>query len=428
MKFYSTSKKSDAVSFRDAVIRSLPSDKGLYFPETVPELDFLFIETLAYYSLPDIGYEILRQFCKDDIPEDRLKEILKDALDFEIPVVEIEKNIYALELFHGPTYAFKDVGARFLARCMGYFNEFENKEITILVATSGDTGGAVASGFYDVAGINVIILYPAGKVSALQEKQLTTLGKNIKALEVAGNFDDCQALVKSAFLDPDLNEKLNLSSANSINIARWLPQSVYYFESYKQLHKKDKVVFSVPSGNYGNITAGMLARKMGLPIERFIAASNANDVIPRFLRDGIYAPKPTIPTLSNAMDVSDPSNYPRMLELHEREFKDLIQYISGFSLTDHQTLEVMNKCYSKTGYIPDPHGAIAYEALKQNLGKKETGVFLETAHYSKFLPTVEKALGKEMALPENAGDLMTREKQAYPIGIEYATFKEYLMS
>ena len=261
MKFYSTNGQSSPVSFKEAVIKSLPSDKGLYYPEEIPELDFLFLETLSYYSLPQIGFEVLRQFCKDDIPEAKLQEILEGALNFEIPVVEVEKNIHSLELFHGPTYAFKDVGARFLARCLGYFNETENKEVTILVATSGDTGGAVASGFYEVPGVNVVILYPSGKVSDLQEKQLTTLGKNIKAIEVKGNFDDCQAMVKKAFHDTDINAKLNLSSANSINIARWLPQSLYYFEAYKQL-QKDKLVVSVPSGNYGNITAGMLAKKM----------------------------------------------------------------------------------------------------------------------------------------------------------------------
>jgi len=427
MKFYSTNGQSAPVSFKEAVIKSLPADKGLYFPEDIPELDFLFLETLDYYSTADIGYEVMRHYCSEDIPEEKLREILKDALDFPIPAVEVEKNIHSLELFHGPTYAFKDVGARFLARCLGYFNETENKEVTILVATSGDTGGAVASGFYEVPGVNVVILYPSGKVSDLQEKQLTTLGKNIRALEVKGTFDDCQAMVKRAFLDEDINSKLNLSSANSINIARWLPQSIYYFEGYKQL-KKNNPVFAVPSGNYGNITAGMLAKKMGLEIGRFIAGSNANDVVPRYLQDGNYDPKPTIPTLSNAMDVSDPSNHPRMLELHEKEFKAITKHVSGFTLTDEQTLEVMKECYDSHQYILDPHGAIGYASLKAGLQKKETGIFLETAHHSKFLSTVEKALDKQVELPDFVADLMQKQKQAELLENDYEAFKAYLLS
>lgn len=428
MKFYSTNGQSEAVSFKEAVIKSLPSDRGLYFPEEIPELDYLFLETLDYYSLPEIGMEVLRQFTKDDIPEQKLSEILHEALDFEIPVKEVEKNIHTLELFHGPTYAFKDVGARFLARCLGYFNEAESKEVTILVATSGDTGGAVASGFYNVPGVNVVILYPSGKVSDLQEKQLTTLGGNIKALEVEGDFDACQAMVKQAFLDDSINSKLNLSSANSINIARWLPQSIYFFEAYKQLKDKKKVVFAVPSGNYGNITAGMLAKKMGLDIHRFIAASNANDTVPRFLRDGQYEVRPTVQTLSNAMDVSDPSNHPRMLELHEKNFKDIIKHTEGFTLTDEQTLQVMKSCYEANGYILDPHGAIGYQSLKEQLQKKETGVFLETAHYSKFLSTVNQALDQQVDLPDFVADLMTKEKVATQIPGDYEAFKEYLLS
>ena len=427
MKFYSTNKQSEAVSFKEAVIKSLPTDKGLYFPEEVPELDYLFLETLDYYSLPEIGMEVLRQFTKEDIPEQKLNEILHEALDFEIPVKEVEKNIHTLELFHGPTYAFKDVGARFLARCLGYFNETENKEVTILVATSGDTGGAVASGFHNVPGVNVVILYPSGKVSDLQEKQLTTLGGNITALEVEGDFDACQAMVKQAFLDSDINSKLNLSSANSINIARWLPQSIYFFQAYKQLKDAKKLVVAVPSGNYGNITAGMLAKKMGLDIHRFIAASNANDTVPRYLKDGNYEVKPTVPTLSNAMDVSDPSNHPRMLELHEQNFKDIIKHTQGFTLDDQQTLDVMKSCYASNQYILDPHGAIGYQALKEKLEKKETGVFLETAHYSKFLSTVEQALDQKMELPDFVSDLMTKEKVATKIGNSYDEFKAFLL-
>lgn len=426
MNFYSTNGKSSPVRFKEAVIRSLPDDNGLYFPETIPQLDPTFLKTLDQYSIPEIAFEVLRTYCREDIPEDRLQSLLREALDFELPVVQVEDRIHALELFHGPTYAFKDVGARFLARCLGYFNETENRKVTILVATSGDTGGAVASGFYEVPGVNVVILYPSGKVSELQEKQLTSLGKNIKALEIKGNFDDCQAMVKRAFLDTDINEQLNLSSANSINIARWLPQSIYYFEAYKQL-KQENPVFAVPSGNYGNITAGMLAKKMGLPIGRFIAASNANDVVPRYLRDSRYAPQPTIATLSNAMDVSDPSNHPRMLELHGGDYQQIVSHVSGFTLTDDATLDVMRSCYEAHGYTLDPHGAIGYAALKSELKAGETGLFLETAHYSKFIDTVEKAFGHKVALPDFVADLMQQPKEATLLNNSYDDFKEYLI-
>ncbi|MEQ9221571.1 MAG: threonine synthase [Cyclobacteriaceae bacterium] len=427
MRFYSTNKTSPAVSFREAVIKSLPEDKGLYFPEEVPELDFLFLETMDYYSKADIGYEVLRHYCSEDIPEAKLREILEDALDFEIPLVGVEDNIYSLEMTHGPTYAFKDVGARFLARCLGYFNESNNDEVTILVATSGDTGGAVAAGFYDVPGVNVVILYPTGKVSDLQEKQLTTLGKNIRALEVNGNFDDCQTMVKKAFLDKDVNEKLNLSSANSISIARWLPQSIYYFWAYREAPKKKNLVVSVPSGNYGNLTAGLLAYKMGLQISRFIAASNVNDVVPRYLQSGDYEPKRTIHTLSNAMDIGDPSNYSRMQALFDGNHKEISKLISGYTLNDEQTLEVIKTCYEENEYILDPHGAIGYDALKKGLGKKETGVFIETAHYSKFLSTVNKALGKELPLPDFVSELMKKEKEAVQIAADYEEFKAVLL-
>lgn len=427
MKFYSTNKTSPAVSFREAVLNSFPEDRGLYFPEEVPELDFLFLETMDYYSKADIGYEVLRHFCSEDMPEDKLREILQDALDFEIPLVEVSKGIYSLEMTHGPTYAFKDVGARFLARCLGYFNESNDDEVTILVATSGDTGGAVAAGFYDVPGINVVILYPTGKVSDLQEKQLTTLGKNIRALEVEGNFDECQAMVKDAFLDKDISEKMRLSSANSISIARWLPQSIYYFWAYREAPKKKNLVVSVPSGNYGNLTAGLLAYKMGLQISRFIAASNVNDVIPRYLANGDYEPKATIHTLSNAMDIGDPSNYIRMMELFDHDHKEISKVISGYSLTDNETLEVLKKCHSENDYILDPHGAIGYDALVKGLGKKETGIFVETAHYSKFLKTVNQALGKELPLPDFVSDLMSKEKVATKIPGTFAALKEELL-
>ncbi len=426
MKFYSTNGQSSPASFRDAVIKSLPADKGLYFPEQITPLNANFLARLNSMTLPEIGFEVLTQFCEEDIPAEKLQEILARALDFPIPVVEVENGIHTLELFHGPTYAFKDVGARFLARCLGYFNESNNLEVTILVATSGDTGGAVASGFYNVPGVKVVILYPSGKVSDLQEKQLTTLGGNIRAIEVKGNFDDCQAMVKRAFLDQSINSKLNLSSANSINIARWLPQSLYYFDAFRQL-PSDELVISVPSGNYGNITAGMLAKKMGLPIKRFIAASNANDVIPRYLQTEQYHPKPTVATVSNAMDVSDPSNHPRMLDLHDRLFADIKAHVSGFTLSDEETIAVMKSCYDQTDYILDPHGAIGYAALKEKLEEGETGLFLETAHYSKFMPVVEKALGQSIPLPEFVGDLMQQEKAATLMENSYEDFKEYLL-
>ncbi len=428
MKFYSTNKTSPAVSFREAVIKSLPEDKGLYFPEDVPELDFLFLETMDYYSKADIGYEVLRHYCSEDIPETKLREILEDALDFDIPLVKVSDDIYSLEMTHGPTYAFKDVGARFLARCLGYFNESNDDEVTILVATSGDTGGAVAAGFYDVPGVNVVILYPTGKVSELQEKQLTTLGKNIKALEVNGNFDDCQAMVKKAFLDTDVTGKMNLSSANSISIARWLPQSIYYFWAYREAPKKKNLVVSVPSGNYGNLTAGLLAYKMGLPISRFIAASNVNDVVPRYLQSGSYEPKSTIHTLSNAMDIGDPSNYSRMQALFEEDHKEISGLITGYTLNDDETLQVIKNCYAENDYILDPHGAIGYDALKNGLGKKETGIFIETAHYSKFLSTVNKALDKELPLPDFVSELMKKEKEAVRIGADYEELKAVLLS
>ena len=330
-------------------------------------------------------------------------------------------------MFHGPTYAFKDMGARFLARCLAFFNESNSQEVTILVATSGDTGGAVASGFYEVEGVNVVILYPSGKVSELQEKQLTTLGKNITALEVNGTFDDCQNLVKQAFLDQQLNDYLNLSSANSINIARWLPQSVYYFEAFKQLEHQTEPVFSVPSGNYGNITAGILAHKMGLPVKRFIAASNQNDVIPRFLDNEQYNPLKTIPTLSNAMDVSDPSNYPRLMELMGGSVSELKNMVSGCSLDDAQTLESIKSCYNQNSYLIDPHGAIGYRALKDTLREDEIGLFLETAHYSKFISTVEKALDSSIKHPDFVSDLMSKPKVSTSMENDFNEFKSFLM-
>lgn len=427
MKFYSTNKKVAPVSFKEAVIHSLPSDRGLYFPEKIPTLGSDFFKELSSYTLSEIGYKILAPFTLESIPKVKLKEITEEAFNFDIPLVKVENGVYSLELFHGPTYAFKDIGARFLARSLAYFNESHSQEVTILVATSGDTGGAVASGFYDVDGVNVVILYPSGKVSELQEKQLTTLGKNITAVEIDGNFDDCQYLVKQAFLDKELNETLNLSSANSINIARWLPQSIYYFEAFKQLENQENPVFSVPSGNYGNLSAGLLAHKMGLPVTYFIAASNQNDVIPRFLTSEQYEPLKTISTLSNAMDVSDPSNYPRLMELVNGSHSQLQNVVKGFSMDDSQTLETIRSCFERNTYITDPHGAIGYQALKDILTADENGIFLETAHYCKFISTVEKALQKSLSHPDFVSKLMSKQKKSIVMRADFNEFKSFLM-
>lgn len=424
MKYYSTNRKSPIVGFKEAVINSLPPDNGLYFPESIPVLSQDVLENFREMSLPEIGFEMMKSFASD-IPEDDLRTILEDVLSFEIPLVEVEKDIYSLELYHGPTYAFKDVGARFLARCLGYFSQDQDEEVTILVATSGDTGGAVANGFYGVDGVKVVILYPSGKVSDLQEKQLTTLGGNISALEVDGDFDDCQALVKQAFLDKELNEKLSLTSANSINVARWMPQSIYYAWMLKQLESEDLLI-AVPSGNYGNITAAMFAKRLGFPLGSFLACSNANDVVPRYLQTGAYEPKATVATVANAMDVSRPSNFPRMQELYSNFYEAITADVSGFTLSDDQILQTIADCRRESKYLLDPHGAIGYAALKQHCQPGQRGVFLETAHPIKFAPTVAKALGQELHMPGFVTDLMNREKVAQQIGKEYGEFRDFL--
>jgi threonine synthase len=425
MQYYSTNRKSPKVGFKEAVINSLPSDNGLYFPESIPVLSTEVLKRFRGMSLPEIGFEMMKNFTSG-IPEAELKLILEDVLSFEIPLVQVEEDIYSLELYHGPTYAFKDVGARFLARCLGYFSRSQDEEVSILVATSGDTGGAVANGFYGVAGVKVVILYPSGKVSDLQEKQLTTLGGNITALEVEGDFDDCQALVKQAFLDKELNEKLSLTSANSINIARWMPQSIYYAWMLTQIESNDLLV-AVPSGNYGNITAAMLAKRMGFPLGKFLACSNANDVVPRYLQTADYAPEPTIATYANAMDVSKPSNFPRMQELYDSSYQAIRADVSGFSLSDDEILQTISDCKQETGYLLDPHGAIGYAGLKQTLKPEQKGVFLETAHPIKFAPTMAKALGEELPMPDFAADLMTKEKESEKIGKGYDGFRDWLL-
>jgi threonine synthase len=424
MNYYSTNRKSPIVDFKEAVIKSLPDDNGLYFPETIPDLSFL--NQLENPTLPQLGFEILKPFCEGSIPENELEKIVTEALNFEIPLKEIEKNIFSLELFHGPTYAFKDVGARILARCLGYFNKDSDQEVTILVATSGDTGGAVASGFYGVEGVKVVILYPSGKVSELQEKQLTSLGGNITALEIDGTFDDCQALVKQAFLDQELTSKMNLSSANSINIARWIPQSIYYFWACAQLASEQELCISIPSGNYGNLAAGLLAKKMGAPIKRFIASSNVNDAVPRYLSSGLYEARNTIATYSNAMDVGAPSNFPRMLELYNGDYSSITKDISAAVLNDNQTLATMKACWEKNEYMLDPHGAIAYQILKDQLQENETGIFIETAHPCKFLPVISKVI-PEYTVPSFASSLLSKKKESISMGKSYDDFKGYLV-
>jgi len=430
MNYYSLNNKAPKVSFKEAVIRGLAPDKGLYFPETITPLPKDFIENIANYSNIEIAYEVIKQFVGNEIPESILKEIISETLCFDFPIVDIEKEIKTLELFHGPTMAFKDVGARFMARCLGYFNKNNSKEVTVLVATSGDTGGAVASGFLGVDKVNVVILYPSKKVSEVQEKQLTTLGQNIKALEVNGTFDDCQAMVKNAFLDEELLNRMQLTSANSINIARWLPQMFYFFFAYKQLESQNKkITFSVPSGNYGNICAGMLAKKLGLPIHQFIASTNANDIVPQFLITGEYHAKPSVQTISNAMDVGDPSNFIRIQKIYKNNFKSLKKDLLSYSFTDYQTREAMLYLYEKCKYIADPHGAVGYLGIKAY--RKEIPdalcVFMETAHPVKFLDVVEPVIGKTIEYPEQIKAVIDRKKKSVLIS-NYDQLKSFLLN
>lgn len=431
MKYYSLNHKVPNVTFDEAVIKGIAPDKGLYFPESIPTLPSHFWNNIETLSHNEIAYQVMQPYIGDTIDETSLRQIIADVLSFDLPLVSLEDNVAALELFHGPTMAFKDVGARFMARCLGYFlnKRKQTQEVTVLVATSGDTGGAVARGFYKVPNIQVVILYPSGKVSDIQEKQLTTLGENITALEVNGTFDDCQAMVKQAFLDTDITSKLQLTSANSINVARWLPQSLYYIFAYQELKKKNKeLVFSVPSGNFGNICAGMLACRMGMPVQQFIAAVNSNNTIPRFMQSGTYAPAATVPTISNAMDVSDPSNFIRILELFEKDRKTLSQKLSSFSYCDNATRTAMKDIYERLDYTADPHGAVGYLGLKAYLKDHPDayGVFLETAHPVKFLPAVEPVVGKITELPEQIKGLMGRKKVASSI-IDYQGLKKSLV-
>jgi threonine synthase len=418
MKYYSLNHNAPKVSFKEAVIQGLASDKGLYFPETINPLATEFFDTIENLSNEEIAFEAIQQFVGDEIPKTTLKQIITETLCFDFPIVEVEKNIYSLELFHGPTMAFKDVGARFMSRCLGYFNKDKSdSKNTVLVATSGDTGGAVASGFLGVKGVEVIILYPSGKVSDIQERQLTTLGQNIKALEVDGVFDDCQDMVKKAFLDESLQHK-NLTSANSINIARWLPQMFYFFFAYKELKKQNKpLVFSCPSGNFGNICAGIIAKKMGLPIEHFVASTNVNDTVPRFLENAIYDPKPSKATISNAMDVGNPSNFIRIQEMYQNDLEEFKKDFSSFTFSDAETLTAMKTIHDTNGYIAEPHGAVGYLGLKKELENypNAVGVFLETAHPIKFLDTVEPILNIKLPIPIQIENVLGKEKVSVKI-------------
>jgi threonine synthase len=430
LKFYSLNKQAPQVSFKDAVIKGIAPDKGLYFPESISPLPDSFFENMEELSNHEIAFNAIHQFVSDEIPNDKLREILANVLDFEFPVVELEENVATLELFHGPTMAFKDVGARFMANCLGYFSEGETKEVTVLVATSGDTGGAVANGFLGVDGVKVVILYPSGKVSDIQERQLTTLGQNITALEVDGTFDDCQKMVKTAFLDDELLGRMQLTSANSINVARWLPQLFYFLFAYKQAKSKgEKIVFSVPSGNFGNICAGLVAQKLGMPVTHFIAATNVNDTVPEFMKTGEYHPKPSTATISNAMDVGDPSNFIRIRHLFNDNFEALSEKLSSYTFSDSETRDAMRAIYSNSKYIADPHGAVGYLGLKKYQEKYPDlyGIFLETAHPVKFLDVVEETIPEKLSIPPQIQVVMDKEKKS--VGIKtYEELKTFLKS
>jgi len=432
MKYYSTNKKVSGVSLQDAVVKGLAEDKGLFMPDTIKVLPQSFYDSIENLSFQEIAYTVADAFFGDDVEADALKKIVYETLNFDVPLVPVAGNVYSLELYHGPTLAFKDVGGRFMSRLLRYFIQKESKtKVNVLVATSGDTGSAVANGFLGVEGIHVYVLYPKGLVSPIQECQFTTLGQNITALEVDGTFDDCQALVKSAFMDEELNAAMKLTSANSINVARFLPQSFYYFYAYAQLKKMgkaDNLVMCVPSGNFGNITGGLFAKRMGLPLKRFIAANNRNDIFLQYLQTGEYKPRPSVSTIANAMDVGDPSNFARVLDLFGGSHDAIVSEISGVSYNDLQIAETLKACYSETGYLLDPHGACGYRALKEGLLENETGVFLETAHPAKFLETVENIIGEKVEIPLKLQEFMKGEKKSLSLSKDFDTFKAYLLS
>lgn len=432
MKYYSTNHQASLATLHEAVVKGLAPDKGLYMPEKIHPLPKTFFDQIDKLSFQEIACRVADNFFGEDIPEEVLHDIVCDTLSFDCPVERITNQLYSLELFHGPTLAFKDVGARFMARLLGYFIKQEGKEeVNVLVATSGDTGSAVANGFLGVEGIHVYVLYPKGKVSPVQECQFTTLGQNITALEIDGVFDDCQALVKSAFMDNELNSHMKLTSANSINVARFLPQAFYYFNAYAQMklrEKENNLVVCVPSGNFGNITAGLFGKRMGLPIKRFIAANNANDIFYQYLSTGIYSPRPSTQTIANAMDVGDPSNFTRILDLYQNEYAAIKKDISGAWFNDEKIRNTIEVTYKKTGYILDPHGACGFRALLEGIEKEENGVFLETAHPAKFKDTVEPLIHHNVPLPARLSAFMEGTKQSIELGKDFAGFKSYLMT
>lgn len=430
MNYYSTNNPSSKVDFKEATIRGQAPDRGLYFPEKVPLIDTTFFEKIDEYTNEEIAFKVIKPYVGNVIQANDLMRLVTETINFPIPVVKVKENIFALELYHGPTLAFKDVGARFMSRCLAYFTKDRGEKVIVLVATSGDTGGAVANGFYNVPGVEVVILYPSGKVSTVQEKQLTTLGNNIHALEVSGTFDDCQQMVKKAFMDDELKKKLFLTSANSINVARWLPQQFYYFLAWKQWEDKDHPpVICVPSGNFGNICAGMLAHRSGLPVEHFIAACNANDVVPEYMVTGNYQSKKAIATLSNAMDVGDPSNFVRILELFDHQFGELQNKLSSYSISDEETKRIIEQVNSEYGYLLDPHGAVGFKALEEYLqtNNDQKGIFLETAHPVKFYDVVEPVINAKVPLPEGMREIMKKSKVSVRMGADYEELKSYLL-
>lgn len=428
MRYYSLNKQSADVEFREATIRGQAPDKGLYFPAQLPKLEASVIGQLEKMGKEELAYTIMKPYVGNAIDDKALKDIVSETINFPFPLVQVDDKTYSLELFHGPTLAFKDVGARFMSLCLGYFSKNQNKKTTVLVATSGDTGGAVANGFLGVEAVDVVILYPSGKVSPVQELQLTTCGANITALEVKGSFDDCQAMVKNAFMDAELQKHLQLTSANSINVARWLPQQLYYFFAWQQWPDKEHPpVVSVPSGNFGNICAGLLARYSGLPINRFIAACNVNDTVSHYLSTGMHMPKQAIPTVSNAMDVGNPSNLIRIIELFKLEGIPANEVLQSVTVSDNETIDCIRQVYNKYGYIQDPHGAVAYKALQNYVNEKQKGIFLETAHPVKFPDTVKKAIGREPEIPPSIELLFTAQKKSIEIEPYFTALKEWLM-
>jgi len=428
MFYYSTKNKDLRIGLKEALLKGLAPDGGLFMPVSLPVLRRSTLEELHGTDLSNIAAILSRELFGEDIPHKELEVLTREAISFDTPLVKVEDGVFALELFHGPTLAFKDVGARFLARLLGYFTKELDQEIHVLVATSGDTGSAVANGFLGVEGIKVHVLYPSGLVTPLQEKQFSTLGENISALEVAGSFDDCQHLVKQAFMDKELNGKMTLTSANSINLARFLPQAFYYFRAWAQLEEGSDFFFSVPSGNYGNMTAGFIAREMGLPVHTFLSANNINDVVPSYLLTGSYKPRPSTPTIANAMDVGDPSNFVRILDLFDNKHDRLSRHMEGYSYSDTEIREILGRVYKQSGYLCDPHGATGYEAARAYREKNPAlqGIFLETAHPAKFRESVEEVLGKKLDLPDRLAVFAGREKQSIPMGSAYEEFREYL--